>query len=278
MDESVPKQESLTIELKSDVNRLRDDELIEAVVALANTEGGVLYLGVEDDGTITGLHADHDPLHGLASMVAKSHPHRVAERHPEGRGGSDEDSGSSPGARARRVPGSGTRECLHVERARLPCVGCPFGICPPGRVRVAPAGSDGEAVCPTAWTDRPIGSHGALRARARPGHTPAGPPGREACTRAAGRAAMAQVPSGPEARRERGMNEPVRRQQVPAWKLDALEAGLFNAGSMRGALGARIAAAYSQAGSASNCSILWTFSLYAVTTCTAYRARIGRRP
>ena len=55
----LPTSETLTIEFKSDRNCLSDRDLIEAIVCLANTEGGTLYLGVEDDGTITGLHKKH---------------------------------------------------------------------------------------------------------------------------------------------------------------------------------------------------------------------------
>lgn len=68
---SLTLRESLTIELKSDRSRLPDRELVEAVVCLANTEGGSVYLGVEDDGTVTGLHPIHDgPLEGLPAMIA----------------------------------------------------------------------------------------------------------------------------------------------------------------------------------------------------------------
>ncbi|WP_226992300.1 AlbA family DNA-binding domain-containing protein [Desulfatibacillum aliphaticivorans] len=42
--------ETLTVEFKSDLKALPDKDLIAAVVALANTEGGDLYLGVENDG------------------------------------------------------------------------------------------------------------------------------------------------------------------------------------------------------------------------------------
>ncbi len=55
--------ESLTIEFKSDTpdrEPLADDDLVEAVVCLANTRGGTLLLGVENDGTITGLHPKHE--------------------------------------------------------------------------------------------------------------------------------------------------------------------------------------------------------------------------
>jgi len=52
----IPEKESLTSEFKSDRNRLPDLELVTAAVCLANTDGGEIYLGVEDDRTITGLH------------------------------------------------------------------------------------------------------------------------------------------------------------------------------------------------------------------------------
>ncbi|MBU2410456.1 MAG: ATP-binding protein, partial [Gammaproteobacteria bacterium] len=65
-----PPAESLTVEFKSDRRRLPDAELIDAVVCLANTEGGEIWLGVEDDGTPTGLHAEHQLLTGLPGLVA----------------------------------------------------------------------------------------------------------------------------------------------------------------------------------------------------------------
>ncbi|MFH1118126.1 MAG: ATP-binding protein, partial [Pseudomonadota bacterium] len=64
------KGETLTVEFKSDVKRLSDRELVAAVVALANTEGGELYLGVEDDGTVTGLHPHHLDVTGLSALIA----------------------------------------------------------------------------------------------------------------------------------------------------------------------------------------------------------------
>lgn len=67
---SLPLFESLTVEFKSDLKRLTDRELVEAVVCLANAEGGELWLGVEDDGTPTGLHVEHLHLGGLAGLVA----------------------------------------------------------------------------------------------------------------------------------------------------------------------------------------------------------------
>ena len=66
----LPPRESLTVEFKSDRKRLPDSELVEAVVCLANAEGGEVWLGVEDDGTPTGLHVEHQQLAGLAALVA----------------------------------------------------------------------------------------------------------------------------------------------------------------------------------------------------------------
>ena len=66
----LPPGESLTVEFKSDRKRLSDADLVEALVCLANSEGGELWLGVEDDGQVTGLHADHALLVGLAGLVA----------------------------------------------------------------------------------------------------------------------------------------------------------------------------------------------------------------
>lgn len=63
-------RESLTVEFKSDRKRLEDNDLIDAVVAFANTEGGELYIGVEDDGEITGLHPTHKDAVQLAAFIA----------------------------------------------------------------------------------------------------------------------------------------------------------------------------------------------------------------
>jgi ATP-dependent DNA helicase RecG len=67
---TIPQQESLTVEFKSDRKRLPDADLIAAVVCLANTEGGTLYLGVEDNGTITGLHTKHQSIAQLSAFIA----------------------------------------------------------------------------------------------------------------------------------------------------------------------------------------------------------------
>jgi hypothetical protein len=65
----LPNKETLTVEFKSDRKRLPDDDLVTTAVAMANTEGGVIYLGMEDDGTVTGLHSAHQPPEGIAALV-----------------------------------------------------------------------------------------------------------------------------------------------------------------------------------------------------------------
>lgn len=67
---TIPEHESLTIEFKSDAKRLPDRELVETVVCLANSEGGHIYVGVEDDGRITGLQPEHRDVAGMAAMIA----------------------------------------------------------------------------------------------------------------------------------------------------------------------------------------------------------------
>lgn len=63
-------KEDMTNEFKSDRKKLSDEELIEAVVAFTNTEGGALYLGVEDNGEISGLHEKHRDITQLAALIA----------------------------------------------------------------------------------------------------------------------------------------------------------------------------------------------------------------
>ncbi len=67
---TIPDRESLTIEFKSDLSHLPDRDLVTTIVCLANTEGGTLYLGVEDNGTITGLHSNHQNPSNLAARIA----------------------------------------------------------------------------------------------------------------------------------------------------------------------------------------------------------------
>lgn len=72
---TIPEQESLTVEFKSDIKGFDESELVAEIVGMANTEGGVLYLGVEDDGTITGVNQRHkDPIGVMALIANKSVP------------------------------------------------------------------------------------------------------------------------------------------------------------------------------------------------------------
>ena len=72
MSRLVPYKESLTVEFKSDLKKYGDNDLFEDVVAFANTEGGDLYLGVEDDGTITGVHPAHANPVTLGAFIANN--------------------------------------------------------------------------------------------------------------------------------------------------------------------------------------------------------------
>jgi ATP-dependent DNA helicase RecG len=69
--------ESLEVEFKGESRTpLNDRDLVEAVVCLANGSGGMLLVGVEDDGTVTGARPRHevgrtDPLR-LQALIANS--------------------------------------------------------------------------------------------------------------------------------------------------------------------------------------------------------------
>lgn len=72
---TIPEKEDLFTEFKSDTkekNGLPDSELIEAVVGMANAEGGILYVGVEDDGEMTGLTKQHKDAIGVMALIANS--------------------------------------------------------------------------------------------------------------------------------------------------------------------------------------------------------------
>ena len=64
-----PKHPS-TIEFKSDIDCLDEKELVSEIVGMTNTEGGVLYLGVEDNGDITGVHKKHKDPNGAMALIA----------------------------------------------------------------------------------------------------------------------------------------------------------------------------------------------------------------
>ena len=63
-------KEDLHNEFKSDRNKISDTDIIDVVIAFANTDGGNLYIGVEDDGEITGLHPTHKDAVQLAAFIA----------------------------------------------------------------------------------------------------------------------------------------------------------------------------------------------------------------
>lgn len=72
--------ESFTVEFKGEAHApLGDAELVESVVCLANGEGGVLLIGVEDDGTVTGARRRHeagmtDPRRVAALIANRTRP------------------------------------------------------------------------------------------------------------------------------------------------------------------------------------------------------------
>jgi len=70
--------ESLTVEFKSDRRQMSDKSIYEEIVSLANTAGGALLIGVEDDGEITGAGPRHgtttDPLRLQAAIFGNTVP------------------------------------------------------------------------------------------------------------------------------------------------------------------------------------------------------------
>lgn len=64
-----PSKESLVIEFKSDRKCYALAKLYEDLVGLANTDGGCLYLGVEDNGTPTGVDAQHMNCQFMESTI-----------------------------------------------------------------------------------------------------------------------------------------------------------------------------------------------------------------
>ena len=73
----IQQGETLSVEFKGDwegrqrsPNGLSDKDLVAAVVSLANTKGGYLLLGVEDNGEISGLRPKHQDAIGMAAMIA----------------------------------------------------------------------------------------------------------------------------------------------------------------------------------------------------------------
>lgn len=77
---TIPTKETLEIEFKSDVKCYPDRELIEEIVGMTNTIGGNLYLGVEDDGSITGVHKKHKDAVGVTALIANNTVPPIAVR------------------------------------------------------------------------------------------------------------------------------------------------------------------------------------------------------
>ena len=76
----LPKKESLTVEFKSDRKKLSNADIFEAVVAFANTEGGDLYLGIEDNGEVSGVHKAHENPTTVSAFIANNTVPPVAVR------------------------------------------------------------------------------------------------------------------------------------------------------------------------------------------------------
>lgn len=68
----IPDSESLSVEFKSDLKKRSNSDIFDAVVAFANTDGGDIYLGVEDDGSITGVHSEHLNPTTLSAFIANN--------------------------------------------------------------------------------------------------------------------------------------------------------------------------------------------------------------
>jgi ATP-dependent DNA helicase RecG len=67
----VEEGESLTVDFKSDIRRpVNDPTIYGYVVCFADSEGGVLLIGVEDDGRITGARFRHDGVTNPAQLQA----------------------------------------------------------------------------------------------------------------------------------------------------------------------------------------------------------------
>ena len=64
-----PVKETLTIEFKSDRKCYAMEKLYEDLVGMANTDGGWLFLGMEDDGTPTGVDNQHKNCQYMESSI-----------------------------------------------------------------------------------------------------------------------------------------------------------------------------------------------------------------
>ena len=72
---TIPEKETLKIEFKSDRSGYSDSDLVDEIVGMTNTQGGDLYLGVEDNGKITGVSKKRlDPIGAVALIANKTIP------------------------------------------------------------------------------------------------------------------------------------------------------------------------------------------------------------
>lgn len=65
----LPTRETMTVEFKSDRDRLSDEALVDAVVCMSNGQGGTIYLGIEKDGSVTGVHRSHSDPSKLPAFI-----------------------------------------------------------------------------------------------------------------------------------------------------------------------------------------------------------------
>ena len=61
-------KESSTVEFKRELT----DAVKREIIAFANTQGGELYIGIDDDGTVIGLDHAHKVLEAVSSMLHDS--------------------------------------------------------------------------------------------------------------------------------------------------------------------------------------------------------------
>ena len=72
-----PEKESLTVEFKSDPKSgLKDQIVVDTAVGFANAEGGTLFIGLNDDGSVSGLRTPRwrDPELAVAYIASHSVP------------------------------------------------------------------------------------------------------------------------------------------------------------------------------------------------------------
>ena len=67
-------QESETVELKSIVV----DDIKKEIIAFANCEGGILYIGVQDDGTVLGVDDPDETAYGSATWFGMLRSNRIS--------------------------------------------------------------------------------------------------------------------------------------------------------------------------------------------------------